>query len=78
MTDDMKQNILNYVTNNVTTTSPQERYSFLETQTLSSDLWTGDILPTNYTEFKYTGIIASNENTSNLSTNSSIPLFIWE
>lgn len=67
MTDDMKKNILNYVTNNVTQTNPQERYSFLETQILSSDSWTTDMLPTNYTEFNYTGIIAPNENTSNLS-----------
>lgn len=59
MTDDFKKNILDYVTNNVTTTSPEERYSFLETQTLSSD-WAGDILPSNYNELKYGGVLTLN------------------
>ena len=67
MTEDMKKNILNYVTNNLSTTQPQERHSFKEVIDLNPDDWTEGILPSNYGEFKYNGIIAPNESTSNLS-----------
>lgn len=67
MTEEIKKNILDYITNNITLTQPEERHSFKDIVNLDPNDWTGDILPENYTEFKYNGIISPNENTSNLS-----------
>ena len=66
MTDDFKKNILNYVTNNLTTTDPQERTAFLEASIKDGSDWEGDILPTSYSTLKYLGYVSPRESTSDL------------
>lgn len=65
MTEDYKKNVLNYITNNITTTSPDNSEIFkeiIETSKWESD---GIILPEEGS-VQYEGMIAPNELTSNL------------
>ena len=63
MTDQTKQNILDYVTNNIVQTEQQARTTFKWADTNSAGFEVGDtnILPPNYNQIKYTNIVASNE-----------------
>lgn len=70
MTEDMKKNILDYITNAITTTEPEERTSFLEDKIINMRAFvspTSGLLPENYNQLKFVNIVAPSDTTANLS-----------
>ena len=66
MTEDYKKNLIDYVTNNLEETSPTTDEIFLEQLEINRSEWL-DYIPPRWTNFRYEGMIAANESTSNLS-----------
>jgi hypothetical protein len=65
MTDETKLEILNYVVNNIEPTAPNNDEIFLEQNEISRDEWV-DFIPSSWTGFRYEGMVAGNELTTNL------------
>jgi hypothetical protein len=65
MTDEAKLEILNYVVNNVETTSPNNEEIFLEQEEINRDDWV-NYIPEHWNNFRYEGMVAGNELTTNL------------
>ena len=65
MTDETKLEILNYVVNNIEPTDPNNDEIFLEQEEISRDEWI-DYIPSSWTGFRYEGMVAGNELTTNL------------
>ena len=70
MTEDMKKNILDYITNAITTTEPEERTSFLEDKIINMRAFvspTSGLLPENYDILEFVNIVSPSDTTANLS-----------
>lgn len=65
MTEDYKKNILNYITNMVNGTAPTTDEIFAYQESIDRSKWS-PYLPNSWYAFKFEGLIAPNENTSNL------------
>ena len=65
MTDETKLEILNYVVNKIEPTDPNYDEIFLEQNEISRDEW-ANYLPENWNNFRYEGMVAGNELTTNL------------
>lgn len=65
MTEDNKKNILNYITNKITQTSPTTDEIFKEEKEISRSVWE-DFLPSDWRNFRYEGMVAPDETTTGL------------
>ena len=65
MTDEYKLEILNYITNNIETTNPNNAEIFLEQESISRSTWL-NYIPERWQNFRYEGMVAGNELTTNL------------
>lgn len=65
MTDETKLEILNYVVNNIEPTDPNYDEIFLEQTEISRDEWI-NFIPSSWDSFRYEGMVAGNELTTNL------------
>lgn len=65
MTDEYKLEILNYIVNHTEKTSPNDDEIFLEQQEISKEHWI-NYLPNSWNNFRYEGMVAGNEATTNL------------
>lgn len=65
MTDEYKLEILNYIVNHTEKTSPNDDEIFLEQQEVSMEHWI-NYLPNSWNNFRYEGMVAGNEATTNL------------
>lgn len=65
MTEDNKKNILNYITNKITQTSPTTSEIFKEEKEISRSDWK-DFIPSNWKNFRYEGMVAPDETTTGL------------
>ena len=65
MTEEYKRQILDYITNYVNKTFPNDSEIFLEQEEISFDKWQ-EVIPENSIDFKFEGMIAGNELTTNL------------
>lgn len=66
MTNDNKKNILDYITNKIIPTSKNDSEIFLEQDDIARSNWV-NYLPSGWNDFRYEGMVAGNETTSNLS-----------
>lgn len=66
MTNDYKEQLLNYVTNMINKTPSNDDEIFAEEQNISRSKWSS-FLPENWNDFRFEGMVAANELTSNLS-----------
>lgn len=65
MTNDFKIDLLNYITGNVDPTSPTNEEIFKEQNNIDRDKWI-NFIPETWVAFRYEGMVAPNELTSNL------------
>lgn len=65
MTDENKNNILDYLTGMINTTSPSNQEIFAEQGSINRDAWK-DFIPSPYNNFRFEGMIAPNETTSSI------------
>lgn len=65
MTNEYKIQLLNYVIGGITPTQPNNDEIFLEQESIDRSKWVGYI-PSSWNNFKYEGMVAGNELTSNL------------
>lgn len=65
MTEDYKEKLLDYITGDITPTSPTTDEIFKEQNDIPRSWWT-DYLPNTWNNFRYEGMVAPNELTSNL------------
>ena len=65
MTEDYKEKLLDYITGDITPTSPTTDEIFKEQNNISRSYW-NNCLPTSWNNFRYEGMVAPNELTSNL------------
>lgn len=65
MTEDYKEKLLDYITGDITPTSPTTDEIFKEQNDIPRSWWT-DYLPNTWNHFRYEGMVAPNELTSNL------------
>lgn len=65
MTEDNKKNILNYITNKITQTSPTTSEIFEEEKEISRSDWV-NFIPTYWLNFRYEGMIAPDETSTGL------------
>lgn len=65
MTENNKKNILNYITNKITQTSPTTSEIFKEEKEISKSAWKG-FIPSNWQNFRYEGMVAPDETTTGL------------
>ena len=66
MTNDNKKKILDYITNKIVPTSKNDSEIFLEQEDIARSNWV-NYLPSGWNDFRYEGMVAGNETTSNLS-----------
>lgn len=66
MTDEYKIQLLNYLLGNIETTTGDDSERFAEEESISRDEWT-PFLPNGWNNFRFEGMVASNELTSSLS-----------
>lgn len=66
MTDDYKTSLLNYVIGNIVPTSPTDEEIFKEQASIDRSKW-AEYIPEYYNNFRFEGMVAANEMTSNLS-----------
>lgn len=66
MTDEYKRQILDYITNLLNRTKPDNSEVFLEQEEISKDKWE-EIIPDSYMKVRFEDMIAGNELTTNLS-----------
>ena len=66
MTDDYKINLLNYVIGNIEPTSQTDEEIFKEQTSIDRSKWV-DFVPEHWNNFRFEGMVAGNELTSNLS-----------
>ena len=59
MTDENKNNILDYLTGMINTTSPSNQEIFAEQGSINRDAWK-DFIPSPYNNFRFEGIIEHN------------------
>lgn len=65
MTDDYKKNVLNYITNGITTEEPIDTEIFKEFKEIPRTAWE-NFFPTSYTRFRYEGMVSPDETTTGL------------
>ena len=65
MTNDFKIDLLNYITGNIEPTNPTNEEIFKEQNNIDRDKWI-DFIPETWGAFRYEGMVAPNELTSNL------------
>ena len=65
MTDENKNNILDYLTGELNITSPSNQEIFLEQGSIDRSSW-ANFIPTGYSNFRFEGMIAPNETTSSI------------
>ena len=66
MTDEYKEKILDYITGVLTPTQPINEEIFKEQNNIPRSLWNSPIVPLAWNNFRYEGMVAPNELTSNL------------
>lgn len=66
MTDEYKGKILDYITGKLTPTQPINEEIFKEQNNIPRSWWDGTIAPSSWNNFRYEGMVAPNELTSNL------------
>lgn len=65
MTEDYKKNILDYITNAMSKTSPTNEEIFKEQKTIDRNVWI-DYIPNGWQHFRYEGMVAPDETTTGL------------
>ena len=65
MSDDFKQNILNYITNMINKTEPTTEEIFTNKESIDRSNWS-DYLPDGWRNFRYEGMVAPDETTTGL------------
>ena len=66
MTNDYKKNLLDYVIGNINPSSGTTEEIFKEQNDIPRNIWNSPITPNGWNDFRYEGMVAPNEQTSNL------------